>query len=432
MIIGLTFGLSCTKQEKPEFSSADTFDSQVVQDWMGLILKLTVETEGYSSPVAARTYGYIGVGLYESVRPGLPGYKTLAEQINGLNQEDIVITSEPFHWGLVANSVIAYMIKRCYPHASSKNLEAVKALEKQYQEQFKENVTPAIYGHSIRFGRDIGELITAYANTDEQKLCFAENFPDYTAPTGEGNWVPTPPNYEKALQPFWGDVRPFMNANINNTQPPAPPAFSTQPSAAFYVEAQEVYTLVQNLTPEQKAIAEFWSDEPGKSVTPPGHSLSILKQVLEKENANLGLAAEAMAKLGMALHDALIASFKAKYHYNMIRPVTYINQYIDKDFEPVFTTPPFPEFTSVHAVQSSAAAQVLTDLFGDNYSFTDYTYVNRTDITGSPRSYNSFFDFADEAAISQLYGGVHYRSSVESGIQQGKKIGQNVNTLTFR
>ncbi len=187
---------------------------------------------------------------------------------------------------------------------------------------------------------------------------------------------------------------------------------------------------MNNLTQEERTIAFYWSDDPGDPGTPPGHSISIATQVLQMEKASLALAAETYCKVGIAVSDAFVSCWRCKYHFNLLRPITYIRENIDVSWSTVLSTPPFPEYTSGHSVQSGATAQVLSDLFGYNYHFTDRTHEHRTDIDGSPRSYDSFFDMADEAAISRLYGGIHYRDAIEIGVEQGIKIGQAVRDIS--
>jgi PAP2 superfamily len=187
-----------------------------------------------------------------------------------------------------------------------------------------------------------------------------------------------------------------------------------------------VQRAVDGLMPEQRAIAAFWSDDPGATPTPPGHSISIATQVLRRERASLALAAEVYAKTGMAVADAFIACWFQKYRYNLLRPVTYIQRLIDPAWVPALVTPPFPEYTSGHSVQSGAAFAILTDLFGDGYAFVDHTHDDRG---LAPRSFVSFRDAAKEAAISRLYGGIHFRAAIENGLEQGRCIGEVVNAL---
>ncbi len=219
-------------------------------------------------------------------------------------------------------------------------------------------------------------------------------------------------------------------ASAGSSDPGPPPAFSTDPASALYVEANEVYQTVNGLTAEQLEIALFWSDDPGTTATPPGHSASILTQTLRSQNSSLATAAVGYARLGLAVCDAFIECWDTKFQYNLLRPISYIRQYIDQGWgNPLpLTTPPFPEYTSGHSVQSAAAATVLTATFG-SIAFTDHTH----DARGlPPRSFSSFEAAAQEAAISRLYGGIHYRAAIERGLQQGRRIGAAVAALPLR
>jgi membrane-associated phospholipid phosphatase len=149
---------------------------------------------------------------------------------------------------------------------------------------------------------------------------------------------------------------------------------------------------------------------------------------LKQEDATLALSAEAYARMGIAVSDAFIGCWKAKYVFNLIRPVTYIQNLIDEDWMPIVNTPPFPEYPSGHSVQTGAAASVLAGLFSEDYHFVDYTH---DDLGLASRPFTSFTEMADEAALSRLYGGIHYRSAIELGLEQGSCIGQRVNALIF-
>lgn len=229
-------------------------------------------------------------------------------------------------------------------------------------------------------------------------------------------------------------IAPFCCHPAQRAQLPPPPAFSSKVDSQFYQAALEVYTTVKALTPEQKLIARYWADDPWLTITPPGHSLAIATQVLEQEEASLEMAAITYAKLGIAVADSFIACWRDKYTWNLIRPLTYIQRNIDATWnkpsitDPVIT-PPFPSYPSGHASDSAAAMAVLTDLVGANYHFTDRS---REDAGFAPRSFDSFMQAAEEAAISRLYGGIHYRFDSEAGLQQGKCVGERVNRLALR
>lgn len=427
---------SCEKDDDT-FTKSDTSDysSSVVLDWIELTLQLTKETPGYSPPVAARVYGYSGLALYEGVRHGMSGYKSLEGQLTDFNVGTVPVADEnaEYHWGAVANATLGVFLKNCFQTTSTSNLSLITDLEAQYEAQFRTEASDEIIDRSMAYGKSVGNAVLAFAHSDGQAECYNFNFPSsYIVPIGEGLWEPTSPTNPIPLQPYWGDVRPFMETNIEDLLPVPPPSYSTATNSDFYLEAMEVYEAVNNLTPEQKTIAEFWSDDPGNTATPPGHSYSIMMQILSDEGADLARTAEVYAKLGMGVHDAFISCWNVKYRYNLVRPITYIHDNIDDTWSIPLATPPFPEYTSGHSVQSGATAEILTDLFGDNYSFVDRTHIDRTDIDGSPRSFTSFYDFADEAAISRLYGGIHYRSAIDIGVEQGIKIGQNIATLQFK
>jgi hypothetical protein len=237
--------------------------------------------------------------------------------------------------------------------------------------------------------------------------------------------VPTPPGFLPALQPYWGANRPFVLASGEACPPAPPPPYSEEVGSPFYAEAHECYLAVGSLTGEQEAIARFWSDDPGQTATPPGHSVSILTQVARKLDVSLAQAAEAYAKVGIAVADAFISSWNTKYRYSLLRPITYIQAVLDPTWSPLLVTPPFPEYTSGHSVQSGAAARVLTDLFG-KVSFVDRTHKSR----GLPaRSFRSFREAAEEAALSRLLGGIHFRAACERGLAQGRCIGRHVSQL---
>ncbi|CAN5526151.1 hypothetical protein BH23BAC1_BH23BAC1_49970 [soil metagenome] len=437
-LLSLIMILFTACQKEPPFpilKGTNQYSSQVVTEWMALLLKLTQEGPGFSPPVAARAFGYTGLTLYESVRPGMPGYKSMTGQVNELSADMLPQAEEKtYHWAAVANAALATIIRSCYNNATAENLAAIDDLESRLYYVFSQKTFPqAVLDRSVAFGKRVGDAMVYYAISDNQGSSYNSNFPDsYIPPVGEGLWVPTPPAYQKALLPYWGTVRPFLTRNLEEAFPPPPPDYSLEPTSVFWQETLEVYNTIKNLTAEQRNMAAFWSDDPGNSATPPGHSVAILKQVLEEEDASLALAAEAFAKVGMGVHDAFVSCWHTKYHYNLVRPITVIRQYIDADFTIPLNTPPFPEYPSGHSVQSGASSRILTDLFGDNYAFTDHLHESRSDFDGRARSFNSFYDFAQEAAISRLYGGIHFRSAIEVGLEQGKKIGSNISVLRFR
>jgi hypothetical protein len=411
-------------EKNPTTFSASQFNAEVPVAWFDLAYNL-IRDEGLSPPVAARVFGYLGVALYEAVVPGMPAYQSLAGQLNGLEVLPRP-SSQAHHWPTVANSALATTLYALLPAASSAPQTSIRALESQFVEQFQPTLPPEIFQSSVEWGQSVSQAIQRWEEDDESMdspIC------PYIPPIGSGMWVPTPPGNKPPLLPCWGQIRPFVLADGSECVSGPPLTYSEDPESGFYQDAWEVYTTVNHLTPEQLAIAQFWADDPGRTGTPPGHSISILNQIIRQHGSSLETAAEAYARMGIALADSFIACWWTKYQYNLLRPITYIHTVLgDTGWSTPINTPPFPEYTSGHSVQSAAAAQVLTDIFGAQ-PFTDHT---REALGYAPRTFPSFYAFAEEAAISRLYGGIHYRTAIERGLVQGKCIGSIVNDLRFR
>lgn len=423
-------------QKNPEFKTPQTAEQQpltVATKWFEQFYALTKACPGFTPPVAARAFGYAGVALYESVVPGIPSHQSLGTKLNGLPQMPIPNLGQNYYWPACANAAMAHLARNLYANMPNTQLEGVNQLEKQMLETFSPFADLETLNRSKVFGQAVGEAIFAWSIGDGGHEGYNKNFPtNYTAPTGPGKWVPTAPSFQRALQPYWGLNREFVSGIINRSQTLAPLTYSTSKTSTFYSQALEVYTVTSTLNKDQEIIAQYWSDDPGIGGTPPGHSINIATQILTKENASLALAAETYCKVSIAVADAFISCWKSKYEFNLLRPITYIREVIDPTWTPILTTPPFPEYSSGHSVQSSATAQVLSDLFGYRYSFIDRTHEMRNDIIGTPRTYASFYDYAEEAAISRLYGGIHFRDGIHFGLKQGRIIGEDVGALPFK
>jgi hypothetical protein len=431
----VTLSTGCKKDDESATPTI-TYDARVANEWMNLSIEMTKKTPGFSPPVAARAYAYNSIALYQAVALGSEEYESLEGKIAGLEEGDMPQPAEgqDYHWGYAANMALRTTFAHLYRNAPASTLDLIDSLSTVFYNEALAESTEEILEQSKAFGEDVGRAVIEYSKGDWQDQCFLTNFPStYSVPNCVGCWKPTPPAFQAIpLQPYWGQVRTFVYNNVLQSLPPHHENYSEDPASQFYADANQVYQTVTNLTDEQLKIAKFWSDDPVKTGTPPGHSMSIARQVLEQENADLMLAAETYVRVGMSVHDAFVSCWKCKYDYNLLRPVTYIIQFIDPTFVCPLTTPPFPEYTSGHSVQSGASMQVLTDLFGDNYSFTDRTHENRTDIDGTPRTYNTFFEAADEAAISRLYGGIHYIEAIELGVDQGIKVGKGISAIPLK
>ncbi|MGL4281675.1 MAG: vanadium-dependent haloperoxidase, partial [Albidovulum sp.] len=248
-------------------------------------------------------------------------------------------------------------------------------------------------------------------------------FPEtYALTEGPAHWVPTNPIrlQQVPLLPGWGRNRPFAMTGEAPCGLTPPPDYSEDPASPFHAEAMEVYETSKTLTDDQKAIARFWSDDPMLSPTPPGHWIAIFLQIAERDKLSADNMADGLARVGIAVADAFIACWRVKFEYDLLRPVTYIRRFIDPKWDPLLITPPFPEYPSGHSTQSAAAAAVLTALFGPDFAFDDATHENDGI---APRHFPSFDAAAREAAISRLYGGIHFRAAIDRGLEQGACVG---------
>jgi hypothetical protein len=345
--------------------------------------------------------------------------RSLAGQVNGLDSVPQPTAGLRYDWPAVTNAALATIATALFTTASEPSRTAIERLEQQFQSGEESRVEAEVRARSRAHGAALGEAIAAWAAADgigDQGNCA------WTPPTTPGSWVPTPPGLRPPLQPCWGSLRPFALGAGGECHPLPHPDYSTNHGSEFHEEADEVYRAVNEATEEQARIALYWADDPGVTGTPPGHWIAIVGRFLQQNRSSLDVAAEAYARVGIAVADSFISCWEAKYKFSLLRPVTYIQAHIDPVWLPPITTPPFPEYTSGHSVQSAAAAEVLTDLFG-NVPFVDSTHVDR----GFPsRSYASFFEAANEAAISRLYGGIHYRAACEEGLAQGLCVGRSI------
>jgi hypothetical protein len=320
---------------------ATQYGAQVPAAWFELALEFVRSTPGFSPPVASRAFGYAGVALHEAIVPGLPGGTSFAGRLRGLTIVDRP-ADRAYHWPTVANSALASILRALFPTASAPNTDAIDALERRYSIAASALLPHGVHGRSVRRGLDVALRIFEWSKSDGGHEGFLHNFPAYVPPSGRGLWEPTPPGYLRALQPYWGSNRPFVLASGEACSPGPPVPYSEAPGSSFHTECTECYFATTHLTPEQETVARFWSDDPGETPTPPGHWVSILTQIVRAIDLPLDRAADAYARLGIAIADAFIACWNVKYRYNLLRPVTYIRRTIDPDWTPVAGHAPVP------------------------------------------------------------------------------------------
>jgi hypothetical protein len=404
---------------------ADEEPSKVAVVWFDTLYEV-VKSEAAAFAEASRIYGVSAVALYEAIVPGTRHHRSLAGQLDRLTAVPQPKKALKYHWPTVANAALAHTIRSIFTSLKPESLEAIKDVEQRFASLFQAKVAKQDYQRSVDHGQRVADAILAWAATDG----FARvNNCKYDPERAPGPWKPTPPAFiRNPEQPCWGQLLPMVLESATECAPPGHPRFSTDPESTFYAAALEVYQTSLSLTKEQKTIAQYWGDPVGTTGTSSGHWIAIVGQIARNDGLSLAAAAEAYAKLGITVTDAFITIFHAKYFYNLVRPVTYIRNNIDRTWLPyLVSTPPNPSYSSGHSTQSRAAAEVLTDLFGDK-AFTDTTHTDHHLVPPQePRAFNSFKEAAAEAAISRLYGGIHYAFDNDDGRASGRCVGEVIN-----
>lgn len=397
-------GWTLTEEYNPDFAV----------EWMQLLYD-RIQAEGVNAPAAARIYGYAGVALYEAVVPGMPENRSLGLQLNGLDELPYPDTDLTYDWATTANTTLRIVLSALLEEYSADSPAAFTELfDAQIVERSKVVETPIIE-NSIAYGEALADELLEWI-ADDYYLETREM--SYVMPTGEDWMWQLTTEGTSPVEPFWGQIRTFALEYSDECAQPLNLSFSTDPESTFYQQAVEVYEVGNDLSSEQRDIAEWWVDTPGETGTPAGHWVLIENQLVDQLDLNLLQAAEMYGMVGMALADSFISCWSLKYQVNLLRPVTYINANISQRWRPYIQTPPFPEYPSGHSVVSAAAADMLTFLFG-TVAFTDSSHVER----GMPaRHFTSFEAAGSEAAISRLYGGIHYRAAIENGMRQGRCV----------
>jgi len=427
LLLFLFVGYSCKKISwEPDAIEKQLQHQQTV--WNHDLTWVIIE-DIFTPPVASRIYAYANLAAYEAIQHGYPDYQSLSGQLNGFvtpPQPDTALS-----YAFPVSAMIAFATTASQLVFAS---EKVNAYEQQYLAQIQEyNIPDKILERSIAYGRELAEYILDWAQKDGYNE--RQALPAHEYSQSPGDWTPTPPTYMTAIEPHWNTLRPFVLDSATQFIPQPPTEFSTTPGSQFYEETMEVYQAVKAGTKEHVEIAKFWDCNPNiayfkghvmlfhQKISPGGHWISIAGIAAKQEELSLIKEAEVFALTSIALADAFIACWDEKYRSNLIRPETYIERYIDSTWFPILETPAFPEHTSGHSVISTAAATVLTQLVGDNIAFEDTTEVK----FGLPsRHFDSFLDASAEAAISRLYGGIHYRPAIAYGVAQGENVGKYV------
>jgi len=396
-------------------------------------LNQVVMGNNFSPIVASRNYLYASVAAYEVIAAGYPNeYNSLNGQLNGLKNVPKPFPTKPVDFEFA--SLLAYCkLGEAVTFPEGNMVEYVNGIKKMAKDH---GMPSDVFQNSIEYADSVAAAVMAWSKKDNYAQ--TRSAVKYTVIDTPGRWIPTPPAYTQAMEPHWSEIRTVVMDSAKQFPAPPPYVFDMKDSNSSYCkEVMNSKRAIENLTDEQKHIADFWDDNPfkvnvtghvmfaTKKFSPPAHWESIVGIAAKKANADFATTVYAYAKTSIALFDAFVQCWDAKFTYNTARPETVINKFIDPNWRPYLQTPPFPEYTCGHSTCSSAAAEALTSVFGDNFSYTDTTEL---EFGIKSRSYKSFRHAAEENNWARFYGGIHFHYSCIRSTELGRKVGELVVT----
>lgn len=455
-----------------EVVTAHDYDYKVYWEWNETFLQIDRYAQGYRPGPGPRALGYLGLSAYECVVSAIPENRSIADLYAGLNVPKADPTLE-YHWPAAVNASYEYLMERFFPHMQNDSdprvTNAFGLIEKTFvklRAQYAQETSEEVLNRSEAFGREVAAAIYEWESLDVPgHNQFLNPQPgSYTPPTGPGLWEPTPPDFSKAMFPFWGQVRTFaLRPDELTCRPPI--AYGEHPASPFYSQALEVYSTVnaiknppaglEDWAANQRWAAIFWSDDlTNLTFAPPPRLVAVLNQVAANEEITLAEAAEIYAKMGLALSDASVALWHSKYVYNVERPITYIRRVVSQQHPEAANwltildgtlvgsqygiTPAFPAYPSGHSGFGGCGGKILSSMFEFNakhpgtYTFTDLCHQLRTEFLGTPRTFTSFAQLGEEDAYSRIPLGVHFRMDCEVGLEVGRLSAQRVLELPWK
>ncbi|MBK9272285.1 MAG: vanadium-dependent haloperoxidase [Saprospiraceae bacterium] len=433
--VGLLFFAACNKDvPTPNSPALDLADNRLVREWLDLSVTLSQQCNGYSEPIIARSFRYLTFALYESLVPAVPGIQSLQVNLDGfkvvLPQADPALV---YHWGLVANEVMSQLNKRFFESAGDYWVQQILGLQNKHRLEFSANLDQDVLLRSESLGKSIAKAIWDFSLTDGKGYSFLDNYPrGYVYPTGPGKWIPTSPDYRpNPLLPHWGETQAVLNVNVLGVQPPKVLKYADSPNSIIYSEALEVYNLSKAIVPEQKEDFNYFNKEMHANAVPVSHVFRLALQISKEQQLDLSSTIRMLCSLSFGIHDGLVAAWKQKYTHHLCRVSSYIKQEIDRFYVPQMGSEPTPDFVSEEAIVYSIGAEILSAYFGYRFPFMDHTQSERNDLRAKSREFTSFREFAREAAFIDMHLGVHYRSSIEAGLEMGYDIAQNILRIDF-
>lgn len=422
LLVSLGTGFNaCQHSNVPAQPIASSMANSCMEELTRVIVRDVV-----APPVAGRMYAYCALAYFEAVRFADSSTASITAQLKGFDAIPAPQNKQHIEYGLAGLESFCTVAREMVFSKDSIN-RFYEASIRQLTAGLSVEVSQA----SLQHGRAVAAVILKRLRNDHYKD--TRGMPRYTVFRETGRWMPTAPDYADALEPYWGTLQPLLMDSAGACAPAPAPAYQiADTSGIYYRELMETYLAVKNRTPAQDSIARYWDDNAfvtehkghlvyaTKKTTPCGHWIGITGILCGKASLNDVQTARVYALTAAAMHDGFISCWHEKFSSRMVRPITVIRETKDPEWWPILQTPPFPEYTSGHSVISAAANEVLENEFGKTCAFTDTTEMP---YLGVQRSYTSIHEAQEEAGISRLYGGIHYRSAIVQGKMQGEKVG---------
>jgi PAP2 superfamily len=419
----LLFGLlifSC----KSTNDISEVLDATHVHQANQRLIEITME-DVFNPPLASRIFCYPNLAAYE-VYNHKQGQSFFNEKIS----KGSISLPDTSGVDFSIASLIAFSITAKKLVFSEYMMDSL--VEDFHKDAIKKGQSESKWKKSYTYGESVAQSILQWSAADNYAKVKSDD--QYTIKQTDSSWVLTPPNYEQALEPNWKKMRLVFLKDVQSFRPKPRPVFSKEKQSEFYKYAMEVYTISKSKEKENSNIALYWDCNPNEfndkghnthfvhKISPPGHWVNITSTLCKLKKQDFENTLKTYSAVTSAMYDGLIVCWDTKYREELIRPVTYINKYIDKTWLPFIQTPPFPEYTSGHSTVSGAASSIL-ELAFPNTAFTDSTEVA---FGLNPKAFKSANEAGQEASYSRLYGGIHYRFGVENGFENGQNIGRTI------
>lgn len=426
---------------KNEINDVKSLTSTVPNCWIKQFALIERWIGGMRPTASARALSYIHMAAYETALPGMKGYISNQEKIDGLLLPKFTGDVKKYNWNIALNACYAKIDSMFLINAGYRWNKTLTDLKDSLNKIYSVNISDEVFKNSTEWGLQIANAVWKYAITDiEANSQRMSPYPkNYILSADKGQWQGEQYGGFIPFTPYWGSVRTFT-INAKDYVSPPPPLYSTDKESFYYKSNYEVYDNWKHMDSTKRWIAEFWSDDiVNLTFGPSTRMFTIAAQLVENEDYSLDQSLHLYCKLGIGLNDAMVACWKSKYTYNTERPWQYIRENIDPTFQSIMgqsvdqagKNPPFPSYPSGHSTCAGVSEIILEEFFGENYAFTDRSHEGRKDFMGMPRKFNSINSMAEEDAYSRIPMGAHVRFDCEEGLKLGRKVGQQIKNYTL-